>query len=280
MRTIPPTSSEEAVNEKLTFFPVLTVNCAWSAGVGELQITFVVSLRAAGTRKRSAKAAAASATKNEEENARPANTFPLRVARNLKNEKGAPQGRSPVRVNRRPRFAPMTVLVVSRRSSRHRRLLSAPPRFGVVLALALVGLVWVGSSWGALTNTAQLDNGMCGRNLQLGSDKTASSSATPSFLLAGDGGLSSYQAFVDGAPVGVFYSDGYANELLPHPTYTITPFSFSVDTVPPAQPSTPVISGYSDSGLLGDHITMYRNVTFSGFADPNVSIQLYNGISL
>src|SRR6266511_1603680 len=169
----------------------------------------------------------------------------------------------------------------------------------VVVMVAFVGLVWVGSSWGALTNTAQLDNGLCGRNLQLGSDKTASSSATPSFLLAGDGGLSSYQAFVDGAPVGVFYSDGYANvcvytsvplangphlltanELLPHPTYTITPFSFSVDTLPPAQPSTPVISGYSDSGLLGDHITMYRNVNFSGFADPNVSIQLYNGISL
>src|SRR6266511_169813 len=81
----------------------------------------------------------------------------------------------------------------------------------VVVMVAFVGLVFVGSSWGALTNTAQLDNGLCGRNLQLGSDKTASSSATPSFLLAGDGGLSSYQAFVDGAPVGVFYSDGYAN---------------------------------------------------------------------
>ena len=66
--------------------------------------------------------------------------------------------------------------------------------------LGLVGLVVLaGSGVAAVTNTAQLDNGTCGRNLQLGSDKTASTSATPSFLIAGDGGLSSYRAFVDGA---------------------------------------------------------------------------------
>ena len=58
-------------------------------------------------------------------------------------------------------------------------------------------MVLAGSAVAALTNTAQLDNGTCGRNLQLGSDKTASKSATPSFLMAGDGGLSSYLAFVD-----------------------------------------------------------------------------------
>src|SRR6266536_641762 len=86
--TIPPTSSAEAVSEKLTFFPVLTVNFAWSAGVGELQITLAVSLRAAGTRKRSARAAAASAMGNEEETARPANTFLLRVARKSTDGKG------------------------------------------------------------------------------------------------------------------------------------------------------------------------------------------------
>src|SRR3954471_22412380 len=80
-----------------------------------------------------------------------------------------------------------------------------------LLSVASVAFALASASHGATMNTAQLDNGACGRNLQLGSDKTASSSATPSFLLAGDGGLSSYQAFVDGAPVGVFYSDGFAN---------------------------------------------------------------------
>jgi hypothetical protein len=170
---------------------------------------------------------------------------------------------------------------------------------GLVVAGLAVLVVLAGSSLARTTNVAQLDDGTCGRNLQIGSDKTASSSATPSFLLWGDGGLSSYQIFIDGASIGTFASDGFANvcitasvplangphvltgnELAPHNTYTVTPFSFSVDTVPPAQPSTPVISGYSDSGLLGDHITKYRNVNFTGFSDPNVAIQLYNGISL
>src|SRR6187397_1999219 len=91
-----------------------------------------------------------------------------------------------------------------------------PLRFVASILLALLGVVVVAGSGVAgsdvaVTNTAQLDNGICGRNLQLGSDKTASSSATPSFLIAGDGGLSSYLAFVDGVPVGMFYSDGFAN---------------------------------------------------------------------
>ena len=132
---------------------------------------------------------------------------------------------------------------------------------------------------------------------RLGQD--SSSSATPDFLLWGDGGLSSYAAFIDGAPIGTFNSDGFANvcittsvpladgphlltanELRPNSTFTSVPFNFSVDTSPPAQPSTPVISSFSDSGLLGDHITRFRGVNFTGFADPNVSIQLYSGVTL
>ncbi|MFL5936043.1 MAG: fibronectin type III domain-containing protein [Gaiellaceae bacterium] len=165
-----------------------------------------------------------------------------------------------------------------------------------IMAAALVGLVVVGGSGAATLNTAQLDNGTCGRNLQLGSDRTASASATPSFVIAGDGGLSRYEAFVDGASIGIFASDGFANvcvydtipladgphlltanELQPHSTFTVVPFNFTVDTVPPAQPSVPVIASYSDSGLLGDHITRFRTPNFSGFADPNVSIQLFSG---
>ena len=162
-----------------------------------------------------------------------------------------------------------------------------------------LAFVFAHASQAATLNTAQLDNGTCGRNLQLGSDKTSSSSATPSFVIAGDGGLSRYQAFVDGASIGIFASDGFANvcvydtipladgphvltanELQPHAGLTVTPFNFSVDTVPPEQPSTPVISGFSDSGLVGDHITRFTNTNFSGFSDPNVAIQLYNGQAL
>src|SRR3954447_24968193 len=169
----------------------------------------------------------------------------------------------------------------------------------VGVAAAAAALVLAGSSLARTTNVAQLDDGTCGRNLQLGSDKTASSSATPTFLLWGDGGLSSYAAFIDGAPIGTFNSDGFANvcittsvplsdgshlltanELAPHNTFTMTPFSFSIDTAPPAQPSTPVISSFSDSGFQGDHITRFRNPNFTGFSDPNVSVQLYNGVTL
>jgi fibronectin type 3 domain-containing protein len=165
-----------------------------------------------------------------------------------------------------------------------------------LLFVASVAFALASASHGATLNTAQLDNGACGRNLQLGSDKTSSSSAAPSFLIAGDGGLSRYEAFVDGASIGTFASDGFANvcaydtipladgphvltanELQPHAGLTVVPFNFTVDTVPPAQPSTPVISGFSDSGLLGDHITRFRNPNFTGFADPKVAIQLYSG---
>ena len=48
------------------------------------------------------------------------------------------------------------------------------------------------------TNLVQLDNGTCGINLQIGSDKTASSSNKPTFWLMGDGGLSSYSVAIDG----------------------------------------------------------------------------------
>src|SRR4029079_10294297 len=80
-----------------------------------------------------------------------------------------------------------------------------------VVLFTSLALVFAHTSQAATLNTAQLDNGTCGRNLQLGSDKTSSSSATPSFVITGDGGLSRYQAFVDGASIGIFASDGFAN---------------------------------------------------------------------
>src|SRR5262249_38671403 len=66
------------------------------------------------------------------------------------------------------------------------------------LVLATVSLAFVGSSQARTTNVAQLDDGTCGRNLQIGSDKTSSSTATPQFLLWGDGGASRYDIFIDG----------------------------------------------------------------------------------
>src|ERR1043166_7464279 len=100
-----------------------------------------------------------------------------------------------------------------------------------------------------VTNEIQLDNGTCGRNLQLGNDRTASSSATPTFLLNGDGGASEYTAKIDGQALpGSFTSDGYGNvcitvstglsdgphilaarEIRPNPQ-DVTPFAFSGDT--------------------------------------------------
>src|SRR4051794_35141989 len=72
-----------------------------------------------------------------------------------------------------------------RRLARLRSLLVA---IGCVLAVASVLAGSASSAW--TTNLVQLDNGTCGQNLQIGSDKTVSSSATPSFWLMGDGGLS------------------------------------------------------------------------------------------
>ena len=159
-----------------------------------------------------------------------------------------------------------------------------------VLAAASLSATATGA-W--TTNLAQLDDGTCGRNLQLGSDKSASASNTPTFWLMGDGGLSSYQMFIDGVSIGTFNSAGNGNvcvttsaplsdgahtltgnELAPRSTNTVTPFAFTVDTVPPSVPSAPLLSGYSDSGVIGDGITSFRNVNFTGTSEALVSVQL------
>ena len=48
----------------------------------------------------------------------------------------------------------------------------------IVLAIAMLSVTLMarGTAFGATTNTAQLDNGMCVQNLQIGSDRTASTS--------------------------------------------------------------------------------------------------------
>src|SRR5262245_30419687 len=190
----------------------------------------------------------------------------------------------------------MTQPASARTSSRapFRRVLLAASIAALGAVLLLLPTT-ASSAW--TTNLVQLDNGMCGRNLQIGSDKTASSSSTPAFYIMGDGGLSKYDVFVDGTKIGNFSSDGSANVCarttvaLSEGTHTVTgtetqpkagnaltpvPFTFTVDTVPPPAPSKPAMSSYSDSGTVGDGVTKYRGVNFTGTAPAGMSIQLYN----
>ena len=142
------------------------------------------------------------------------------------------------------------------------------------------------------TNTISLDEGTCGRNLQGGADKTASTSSRPTFFLYGDGGLSSYVAAIDGKRIGTFRSANTAvvciaapkrlkdgghvvtgTELAPHRGITVR-LKFVVDTAPPKAPSRPALAPDSDSDVPGDGITTVPAITFSGTAAPGQFIQL------
>jgi Ca2+-binding RTX toxin-like protein len=168
----------------------------------------------------------------------------------------------------------------------------------VVVALLLALLPAAAAARALDTNDVELDNGACGHGLQLGADRTASSSATPTFLIRGDGPDSSYDVFIDGNRIGTFAARGgrdssvcvatktelrdgahvlRANELAPDPSKEVQPFKFSVDTVAPRAPSVPVLASYSDSGTARDGITTFRNVALTGTAAPRATIQLYDG---
>jgi fibronectin type 3 domain-containing protein len=182
-----------------------------------------------------------------------------------------------------------------------RRGFSRLLRAGVVLlTLAAVGLpvVEAASAYGT-TNTVQLDDGTCGNDLQLGSNITASSSATPTFLLYADGGAASYAVSIDGTSIGTFKGNNMGNacindplvltngahvltasELAPKPANPVTPFSFTVDTTPPSVPSTPILDPGTDSGVKGDGITNVTSPALDGTSDPSVSITVYDGTKL
>src|SRR5262245_47893943 len=173
---------------------------------------------------------------------------------------------------------------MSRRALR-RALLAAAAALLVLAAPGASGAAWT-------TNLVQLDNGTCGTNLQIGSDRAGSSSATPSFFLQGDGGLSSYAVSIDGSPLGTFASSGGGNvcitagalangphtltatELAPNPSLAVAPLAFTVDTLAPKAPSAPSLSRWSDSGVVGDGITKYPNVNFTGTCGPNEAVLL------
>ncbi len=145
-------------------------------------------------------------------------------------------------------------------------------------------------------NAIQLDNGTCGQHLQIGSNITASSVHTPSFLLNGDGGLSSYRASIDGSTIGTFNSNGVGqvciydtetltdgshqltvSELAPNPSNIVNPFNFTVDTTPLAAPSQPSLDPVSDSGIKGDDITNFTSPRLDGTSVPDVPIRIIEG---
>jgi hypothetical protein len=170
---------------------------------------------------------------------------------------------------------------------------------GLVAAAALLAVAGAGAA-GWTTNLVQLDPGQCGSRLQIGSDRTASRTATPTFLLMGDGRLSSYDVSIDGSSIGRFRSTPdavvciattrplaggrhvlTASEVAPRPDAVVAPFAFSVDTVPPGRPSKPAVSVFTDTGVRGDGVTTYRQVNLWGTAAPDVAVQLFiHGITI
>jgi hypothetical protein len=158
---------------------------------------------------------------------------------------------------------------------------------------ACAALVLAGAASAAwTTNVASLDTGVCGRNLQAGSDRTASTTAKPTFFLQGDGGSSAYSVTIDGKQLGTFSSTFDAvvciptrtplaegrhvlvgTELAPKPG-TVVRLAFSVDTRPPRPPSRPVLTAYTDTGAHGDGVTAVRSINLHGKAAPRSSVQI------
>src|SRR5688572_28886558 len=62
-----------------------------------------------------------------------------------------------------------------------------------------------------VVHMVQLDTGTCGQNLQIGSDKTSSHTATPTFLIYGDGASTVYDVFVDGVLIGTYTANVYGD---------------------------------------------------------------------
>jgi hypothetical protein len=167
--------------------------------------------------------------------------------------------------------------------------------FAGIAAIALL----VGCIPAPPTNTAQLDDGRCSRNLQLGSDKNASSSNKPSFPLVADGGAASYYITIDGRLIGTFDGDPYGKvciatttalsdgthtlggkELRPNSSYDVAPYTFTVDTVPPPSPSKPVLDVVSDTAPTGDNATTKTQVRLDGTSGAGMPIQVYDGLKV
>src|SRR5690242_19646433 len=146
---------------------------------------------------------------------------------------------------------------------------------------------------GLTTNQVMLDDGTCLHNMQLGSDLNAASTNLPWFYLAGDGGLAKYQVYIDNASIGQYSSDPYgrvcphatnaladgshrltATELAPNTSKTVSPYSFTVDTVAPAAPGKPALDPSSDSAPIGDGYTTFTNLRITGTGTPGLAVHV------
>jgi hypothetical protein len=163
-------------------------------------------------------------------------------------------------------------------------LLAATSVIAASLALPASGLT---------TNQVMLDDGTCSHNMQLGTDINASSSNLPWFFLEGDGGLAKYQVNIDNVSIGQFNSDAYgrvcphatnplsdgahrltATELAPNTSKTVTPYSFTVDTVAPPAPGKPALDPSSDSAPIGDGYTTYTSLRMTGTGTPGLPVHV------
>lgn len=141
-------------------------------------------------------------------------------------------------------------------------------------------------------NTIQLDPA-----LQIGSDPTASHVSNPKLLLFGNGIGSMFDVQIDGRSIGVFTCDTYnkafpqcppladghhratgfqTNPAAGHDPAILTPFDFTIDTVPPAVPSQPSLVPFYWEG--GDpNRTTYRTFGIQGTATPSTNVRLFTG---
>jgi hypothetical protein len=169
---------------------------------------------------------------------------------------------------------------------------------GLVMLIAIILPSGTARALGTV-NTVQLDDGTCGTDLRIGTDVTASSSATPSFMIWADGSSATYSMKIDGVAIGTFGPPTNAwntcvkapntlaqgthtisgNELFPNASNTVTPFTFTVDSIPPSAPTNLALYVGTDTGVVGDNMTTVTTPAIQGHGDPNFATWFYEGTS-
>ena len=116
-------------------------------------------------------------------------------------------------------------------------------------------------------------------------DGTAESGSTVTIYSGGS-------AVGTGLAVGGVYQITITTALTPDGVYSITAqatdaagntgvlsgiLSVTIDTTPPAVPSTPVLDASTDSGLVGDNLTNFTRPRFDGTAEASSTVTIYSG---
>ncbi len=192
------------------------------------------------------------------------------------------------------------------------RLLTKKQVLPFILIFAAIGSYLIWHAFAYTTNSVKLDNdtqSSNGSTYQCGSTQNIGyvgstpyvNNNKPVFNMAADGGLASYQWFIDGVSQGTVngtgfgYACAYVTTALSEGTHAFTatelapkagthttpdPLNFVVDTIPPPAPSTPTLASYSDTGVIGDGITSYQQVAILGTATPGAPVHIKNGAAL